>query len=44
MRYAYKHRKENKQKGIEASKWMHKDWTWEIVAKEMLETIDGMTK
>jgi glycosyltransferase involved in cell wall biosynthesis len=39
MRYAYEHQKENKEKGKEASKWMHTHWNWEVCASEILDIL-----
>lgn len=39
MRYVYEHRQEAKEKGKKASEWMHKEWNWDVCAKEMLDIL-----
>lgn len=39
MRYVYKHQKEAKERGKEASRWMHREWNWDQCAKEMLDIL-----
>ena len=40
MRHIYEHQDEAYEKGKLASEWMHKDWTWEACAKDMLVTLE----
>ena len=40
MRYVYEHQNEAKEKGKKASKWMHKEWLWNVCAREMLDILE----
>ena len=39
MRYAYENWKESMARGKAASEWMHKEWTWEKCAEEVVELL-----
>lgn len=40
MRYIYEHQDEAKEKGKKASEWMHKEWSWDVCAREMLDILE----
>ena len=42
MRYVYEHQDLAFAKGKLAAEWMRKDWTWEVVAKEMGEILEKL--
>jgi len=42
MKYVVEHREEAYKKGIEASKWVHKNWTFKNSAEKMIKLIEGL--
>lgn len=43
MRYVYEHRAEAKEKGKKASEYIHKNWNWEVCAKNLIEKVKELT-
>lgn len=39
MRHVYEHQEEAREKGKKASEWMHREWNWEVCAKEVLDIL-----
>jgi hypothetical protein len=42
MRHCYQHRAEVKAKGLAASRWVRRRWTWARAARQLTEAIDGV--
>ena len=44
MRYVYEHQDEALEKGKLASEWIHKDWSWDSCAKDLLEKVEKLSQ
>jgi glycosyltransferase involved in cell wall biosynthesis len=43
MRHCYQRRGEVRTKGLAASRWVHRRWTWARAAKQLIQAIDDLT-
>lgn len=42
MRYVYEHQAEAKQKGKKASEFIHKEWSWDVCAKDLIGKVEEL--